>query len=249
MTDDEKFFAWLDGDLDRSEAARVADIVRQDPSLQERAARYRELRQQAREAFAGDLDEPVPSAWADRIDTAFTPIETAEVFDLAAAREARHSRSYRWWRSGAIAASLVAAFVLGGLVPQGRPTLFDDKGGALVASSALADGLNEVRSGMSRTMDGQRFRVGLSVKTAAGRYCREAFLDGGSAAQHMLACRDGDDWRIQGLVGIDASGRGEYALASGSDSPIDTMLIKLGGAVLDRSGETRAIQHLWHAQR
>ncbi len=249
MIDDEMFFAWLDGDLDPADAARVVEIVQQDSSLQERAARYRELRQQAQGAFADDLDEPVPPAWLDRIDAAFTPVETAQLFDLATVREARRPRSFRWGWNGAIAASLVAAFTVGALIPRDQPGLFDDSGGVLIASSALANGLNEARSGVPQLIDGHTFKVGLTVKTAAGDYCREAFLNGGGAAQHVLACREGGDWRIEGLVGVDAKERGEYALASGLDSPIDALFARLGGDALDRAGETKAIEHRWQPQR
>lgn len=249
MIDDEMFFAWLDGDLDPADAARVAEIVQQDSSLGERAARYRELRRQARGAFADDLDEPVPPAWLDRIDATFEPAETAQLFDLAAVREARRPRSARWGWNVAIAASLVAAFTAGVLIPRDRPGLFNDKGGVLIASSALASGFDEARGGVPQIIDGQTFEVGLTVKTAAGDYCREAFLNGGRAAQHVLACREGGDWRIEGLVGVDAKARGEYALASGSDSLIDGLLAGLGGDTLDRAGEARAIKHRWQAQR
>ena len=69
---DEQFFAWLDGELDGEEAARVAALVAADPALTEQARAHRALGEQLRGAFAPVMAE----------------VEApAKVVDLAAARD------------------------------------------------------------------------------------------------------------------------------------------------------------------
>ena len=45
MTDEEEFFAWLDGELDGAAAAKVAARVAADPALAEEARLHRALGQ------------------------------------------------------------------------------------------------------------------------------------------------------------------------------------------------------------
>lgn len=249
MTDEELILAWLDGDLEPGEAARAAQLVDRDASLRELAARYRELRRHAGSAFAGDLAEPVPAHWIERIDAAFAPAAPVQPVDLDAFRAARRAKGSTWIWSGALAASMVAAFVAGRLTPQDRPGLVRDREGVLVASSALSEGLSEARSGAARPLEGQVMKIALSVRTAAGNYCREAVIEGTGVRQHLLACRDKGEWRIEGLARTTAAEGGEYALASGSSDPMDSLLRDLGGEVLDEQSEVRAITHRWKAQR
>jgi len=59
MPTDEKLFAWLDGELDPVEAARVADAVAADPRLNALAARHRALQARLRDAFDPILEAPI----------------------------------------------------------------------------------------------------------------------------------------------------------------------------------------------
>ena len=58
MPSDEKFFAWLDGELDADEAARIQAEVAADAKLGELAAQHRALRARLEETFGAILDDP-----------------------------------------------------------------------------------------------------------------------------------------------------------------------------------------------
>ena len=51
MIADEKFFAWLDGELDGAEAEKMAAKVAADPELQALAAQHRALAARLTSAF------------------------------------------------------------------------------------------------------------------------------------------------------------------------------------------------------
>src|SRR6476620_1674840 len=89
MNDDEKFFAWLDGELGPAEAAEMEAKVAADPALKRLADQHRALGSQLRSAFDPVAEAPVP----ERLQAALRP--SAQVIDLGAARRAR-----RRWRSG-----------------------------------------------------------------------------------------------------------------------------------------------------
>ena len=52
MTEDERFFAWLDGELGEEEARLVSDHVAANPSLSSLADRHRALKEKLRLVFA-----------------------------------------------------------------------------------------------------------------------------------------------------------------------------------------------------
>ena len=60
MVSDEKFFAWLDGELEPSEAARVEAEVAADPELAAKAEQHRALRARLTQGFGTIADAPVP---------------------------------------------------------------------------------------------------------------------------------------------------------------------------------------------
>ncbi|MBT8409277.1 MAG: hypothetical protein KJN93_06605, partial [Alphaproteobacteria bacterium] len=51
MTEEEEFFAWLDGELDADAAARVAARVEADPALRTLADEHRAMTHDLRAAF------------------------------------------------------------------------------------------------------------------------------------------------------------------------------------------------------
>ena len=76
MIEEEKFFAWLDGELEPDEAARVEADVAADPELSRKADQHRALAASLQGAFATVSAAPVP----DRISHA---VERNNVVDLA----------------------------------------------------------------------------------------------------------------------------------------------------------------------
>ncbi len=88
MVDEEKFFAWLDGELGAADAAVVEREVAGDPELQRQAAEHRALAGSLRGAFAPVAAQPVP----ERILAAAQP-RSSNVVDLAS-RRARIARAF-----------------------------------------------------------------------------------------------------------------------------------------------------------
>ncbi len=102
MTDlSEKLSAYLDGELDPSETARVQALLESDPEVQAELDLLIEADALAREEFDAQLEDPVPFALAQQIKAAELPERPANT--NAAARPI--------W--GALAASL-AFFLIGG---------------------------------------------------------------------------------------------------------------------------------------
>src|SRR5437016_12923330 len=83
MTEDEKFFAWLDGELGPAEAAEMAAKVAADPQLAALAEQHRALGNRLGAAFDPIAEKPVP----ERLQAALRP--SAEIIDFGAVKRAR----------------------------------------------------------------------------------------------------------------------------------------------------------------
>src|SRR5437868_14097456 len=117
MVTDETFFAWLDGELDPAEAARVEAEVAADPQLAAVAAGHRAMQSRLKGAFGTLLDAPVP----EPILAAIRNPPGADVIDLAEARtrgELRRWPSVAQW--GSMAATLVVGVLVGTALPHER---------------------------------------------------------------------------------------------------------------------------------
>jgi hypothetical protein len=225
MTEEEEFFAWLDGELPPAEAKRVEARVAADPALAAEAEAHRAMTAGLREAFA-----PVMTPKNDVVDF---PARRAQ----SAAR--RPARLPQW---AAIAATLVAGIGLGTLIDarrdNGSPVAVE--GGQMVAAGPLEQTLT--RQLASADQQGAATRVGLTFRNKQGRLCRTF---SGSAASG-LACREGDDWRIEGLYGASGSGAGDYRMAAGPDPRVAALVEgMIEGEPLDAAGEAAAKQSGW----
>src|SRR5438552_9279109 len=98
MTEDEKFFAWLDGELGPAEAAEMAAKVAADPQLAALAEQHRALGSQLSAAFDPIATKPAP----ERLRAALRP--PAEIIDFGAVKRARMMPSLPQW--AAMAATL-----------------------------------------------------------------------------------------------------------------------------------------------
>src|SRR5437868_11768451 len=81
---DEKFFAWLDGELGPAEAAEMEARVAADPKLQRLAEQHRAFGAELKGAFDPVAEAPVPG----RLQAALRR-PSAQVIDFAAAKQAR----------------------------------------------------------------------------------------------------------------------------------------------------------------
>ena len=226
VTDEEEFFAWLDGELDGEAAARVEARVAADPALAEQARAHRALGARLRAAFDPLLVAPVPERVA------------ASPIDLGAARERRAARRSvggvpQW---AAMAATLALGLGLGMMV-NGRdgqaPVTID--GGRMVASSALGQALDSQLASLDQ--QGAATRIGLSFRDQRGALCRS--FEGTAASG--LACRDDGRWRIEGLYGASGGAAGDYRMAAGGDPRLAALIeATIAGDPLDAAAEQAA---------
>jgi hypothetical protein len=225
MTDEEELFAWLDGELAPSDAARVEARVAASPALAAEAEAHRAMTADLRAAFA-----PV-----------MTP--KSDVIDFAAKRADRARRApTRLPQWAAIAATLVVGIGLGTLVETRResdaPVAIE--GGRMVAAAALDRTLTRQLASAGQPGDGTR--VGLTFRDGQGHLCR-TFSD---KAASGLACRDGKSWAIEGLYRATGSASGDYRMAAGSDPRLAALVDDLiAGEPLDAAGEAAAMRAGW----
>lgn len=231
MISDERFFAWLDGELDAADAAAVAALVAGDPALQRKAEAHRALAGQLHGAFETIAQAPVP---ARLLETARK--REAEIVDFGAARERRrapHPVSTQW---AAMAATLAIGIVAGSMMDSGA--MITRESGQLVASGDLEQALY-TRLASAPADDGAR--IGLTFRDAAGKLCR-SFTDAGAAG---LACYDKGDWRIRGLFQAGEGQQAQYRMAAGPDPRLaDLIGSAIAGEPLDASAERKALDSL-----
>ena len=232
MISDERFFAWLDGELEPAEAAEVGALVAADPALQRKAEAHRMLGARLGAAFDPIAAAPLP----DRLAEAIQPRE-AEIIDLAARREARRPIPVRMqW--AAMAATLAIGIVAGSMIGSSPSGPIGREAGRLVASGDLEAALY-TRLASAPADDGAR--IGLTFRDAAGDLCR-SFTDDGAAG---LACHQNGDWRIRGLFQAGEGQQAEFRMAASADPRLAELIDStIAGEPLDAAGERHALDSL-----
>lgn len=228
MISDERFFAWLDGELEPAEAASVEAIVADDPNLQRRADEHRALGQRLRAAFDPVADMPVP----DRLRP-----QQAEVVDLASRRPLARpiARGVQW---AAMAATLAIGVVAGTIINPGASGPVGREEGRMVAAGALEEALY-TRLASAPADDGAR--IGLTFRNADGDLCR-SFTD---ETLSGLACHEGGDWRIRGLFQAGEGQQSDYRMAAGQDPRLAELVgSTMAGEPFDAAAEKQALDAL-----
>ena len=232
MISDERFFAWLDGELDPAEAAAIDALVAADPELQGRAEAHRMLAGTLSAAFDPIATEPVP----EQLRSAVTARE-AEVIDLAD-RRAQRRPTWQPVQWAAMAATLAVGLVAGSMINNGEPGPIGRENGQLVASGELEQALY-ARLASAPADEGAR--IGLTFRDSAGDLCR-SFTDDGTAG---LACHQGGDWRIRGLFQAGEGQQTEFRMAAGPDPRLGELIDStIAGEPLDAAAERKALDSL-----
>lgn len=223
MTDEEEFFAWLDGELDADAMARVAARVAADPDLTLQAEQHRAMAEALRGAFA-----PVATEAPARIGGDVVPMMTAR----PAANENRPGRMPAW---ASLAATLAIGLVAGTLIPRGGGDSVVK--GEMVAAGALDRALDTQLASASAG----DIRIGLTFRDADGQWCRS--FDGAAGAG--LACRKGEDWGVRALFPANAAG-GDYRMAAGVDPRLAELIEStMAGDAADAAAEKAAREEGW----
>ncbi len=236
MREDEKFFAWLDGELSGVEAAEMEAKVASDPDLARLAERHRALGAQLRGTFDPVAAAPVP----ERILAAVRKPETV-VVDFAAARKARNAQPSRLrlpqWT--ALAATLAAGIVVGSMIPSRGGAPVEVKGGKVYAAAALGRALD---AELASAPSGGAVRVAMTFRDSAGKVCR-SFT---AAAVSGVACRDNGRWQVRGLFGAPEGQAGEYRMAAGVDPNLAALIDStMSGEPFDAAAEKAARDRGW----
>ena len=213
MVSEDKFFAWLDGELAEDEAAQVAAEVHADPELAHKADAHRAMQARLASAFAGVADATVPDRLSDLVHQS-----TPEIIDFAAAKASRQPRK---WASlppwAALAATLAVGIFAGTLVPQQRsdgPIAIE--GAKMFAAADLDRALDtQLASAPAGAV-----RIGVTFRDHGGAICR-TFTD---SAASGLACRSGDKWQVRGLFAAPEGQAGGYRMAAGMDPGLASLI-------------------------
>jgi hypothetical protein len=234
---DEKFFAWLDGELSDTEAAEMEARVAAEPELAALAEQHRALGARLGSAFDPIAAAPVPK----RIASTLRP--SSNVVDLDQARSSRQAvapRARFWAQAATIAATLVMGVVIGTVVAPGSGSSpVAPEAGRLVAAASLENALYG-RLASAPMPEGPRIQ--LTFRSDNGSICR-TFTDGPASG---LACHEGGDWRIRGLVQSPEGQQGEYRMAAGPDPSLAAMVEStISGEAFDAEQERQAMQRGW----
>ena len=242
MVEEEKFFAWLDGELPADEAARVEAEVAADPKLSRLAVEHRAMAAGLRSAFGTVEAQPVP----ERLHRLVEQDGGEKVVSLADARASRAvSRAPSLWvQMGALAATLAVGIVTGnmlsiGFLPGGSADPIQAEAGRLVASADLE---NALYAQLASAPAESGPRVGLTFRDKTGAICR-TFQD---QAASGLACREGGDWRIRSVFQGAEGQSTDYRMAGGPNPQLlEEVDAVIDGEPFDAAEEKAAAEKGW----
>jgi hypothetical protein len=227
---DEKFFAWLDGELPPEEAALVEAEVANSPELSRAAEQHRSMQARLRTAFDTVVEAPVPARLMPQ----------AEVIDFSAARRRMsggHWGSPAQW--AAMAATLAIGIFAGSMISRGSSGPVEVQGGRVYASAALNQALDrQLASAPAKAP----VRIGLTFRDQSGAVCR-TFTDVQSSG---LACRDGSRWQVRGLFSAPEGQGTSYRMAAGMDPSLAALVDStMAGEAFDAEQEKAAKDRGW----
>jgi hypothetical protein len=230
MSDDDKFYAWLDGELGPAEEAEMRAKIAADPRLARLAEQHRGLASQLRSAFDPIAAAPAPA----RLTALLRP--SAEVVDFAAARRRRSIPSLAQW--AAMAATLAIGVLVGTLVPQRNNAPVAEQSGKLYAAASLGRALDtQLASAPAGDV-----RIGLTFRDQSGNICR-SFTE---PAASGLACRDKDRWQLEGLFAAPEGQSADYRMAAGMDPNLAALVDStMVGEPFDAAAEKAAKRTGW----
>lgn len=234
--DEEKFFAWLDGELSGAEAAEMKAAVAADPELARLAKQHLSLSQTLRIAFDEVASAPVP----DRIKAAVVTPQTNVIEFERADRQTKKAFSpaaLSAWIG--MAAALALGLLLGALLRTSGSAQFEAERSGLYAAASLERALDTQLASLPTSGD---VRIALTFRNRAGDICRSFTLRGSAG----LACRDDGRWNVRSLVGAPDPQSGEYRMAAGPDPNLSALIDSLiAGEPLDEEQEKAARRRGW----
>jgi hypothetical protein len=231
---DEKFFAWLDGELSGDEAAEMEARVATDPHLAMLAQQHRAMQARLKGAFDTVTEGPVPIY----LSAAVRP-PSAQIIDLSATKRARVARSWgslpQW---AGMAATLAVGILVGTAIPTRSTGPIEVQGGRMYAAASLGHALD---TQLASAPSGDT-RIGLTFRARSGAVCR-TFTQWQSSG---LACRDNGRWQLRGLFAAPEGQGSDYRMAAGIDPNLAALVdSSIAGEPLDAAQEKIAKEKGW----
>jgi hypothetical protein len=240
----ETLAAYVDGELDETESARVEAALEQDPTLADALARHMMLSTRLSAAFDPVLAEPLPDRLVAAVHGGAPDLSPAGARrqtgrdnrgPALATRDRARAPSWRGW--AAMAACLVVGISAGLFTPHGQPIVLNAD---MTARGALASALNT-----NLTADPQQaIHIGLTFRRAGGEVCRTFDMAGKGLAG--VACRAGPGWKVQVAVPSQTQAASDYRTASSLPGPVAAAVdAMIDGQPFDATAEKAARDHGW----
>jgi hypothetical protein len=240
----ETLAAYVDGELDPIETARVEAALEQDPGLAEQLSQHMMLSTRLSAAFDPVLAEPLP----ERLVAAAQAPGARSQQAGARRRTGQDGRrpfvtigfqgprpTWRGW--AAMAACLVVGLSAGVFLPHGQPSVLN---GDMTAHGVLASALTN-----NLTADPQQaIHIGLTFRRADGDVCRTFDMAGNGLAG--VACRTENGWKVQVAVPSQTVATSDYRTASSMPGPVASAVeAMISGEPFDAAAEKAARDHGW----
>ncbi|MEO5565531.1 MAG: hypothetical protein ABIR05_02555 [Luteimonas sp.] len=247
--DDHFLHAYVDGELDSADTARVEAAMVLDGALARRVRQACVLRAELQATFDPVLGEPVPERvaamlhtqsvqpTASGVATAVTRISHGRGFGAGRRRATR-----RWLAPTTLAASLAVLAVV--LWSGAGDELVRVRDGQQFAAGALSDALDQALA--SEPDPDAAVAIGLTFRSTDGRVCR-TFVHRRDPGMAGMACHDASGWALPVTSAIAASESGELRqAASGLPSTVqDAVDARVQGDVFDGRQERAAREAGW----
>lgn len=266
---DEILMAYVDGELDAAECARLEDALEQDEALRSRLSVFEQTGRELSGLFAEPMNEPVPPHLLDLVRSArIEPPKQGLVERATAAISRVMSSVMPASPRGAMAVASVATFAIGlslGVLmqsggsggPGDRVALIEVQDNQVWARAELKTALETLASNDILTTAGNgegalTIAPLLTFRDKANRFCRE-YAVGGSpeAAATGIACRDvAGQWIVEAHLAhtkpdpdsdtfLPASGEGAGSLEG-------LLAVMISGEPLSMEDEEASIRNSWN---
>jgi hypothetical protein len=256
MVSDEELMAYVDGELEPPDRARVEAAAARDARVAQRLERAQRMQSLLSQAFPLPSQQENPSAGLSAaIDKlAANPPAPSEKVTAFAGRRAAPRPALRNW---ALAASVVFA-VAGGMFfwnaarEDAAHLVVENDAGIIAPNNPLFAALEGASSATTYDAGGSGDSVRPILTFAAndGRFCREFEVRSGEATSVGLACRGDSQWRLEILLPSSGEGfgaSGGYATASGYNEKALAAVVDslMQGEPLDAEAERGLIERRW----
>ena len=231
--DDDMLMAFVDGELDEVNRARVERAVAEDPALKTRLEQQQRLRARLAAHYGPAAEEDVPDRFRALLETNVVP------FPVAQPRPARPL----WQTLTALAATLLLGLAIGRtLLAPGAAGPIGVQDGAMVAQGELATAL-ETQLASAQTQAAPT-RIGVTFARGDGRPCRT--FDSQAAAG--IACRGDNGWQVI-MTSAGAGGQRTDYRQAGSGNMLVQQAAQdmMAGEPLDEAAERRARDSGWRS--